>query len=235
MTLGNVPRGVCLDPHFPCKRTIPRLDVELPVIKTRDKFPLFGPTGNRGVQGRLQDQCGLLERIQLPKVPEELKESDVPWQVTLAETTEHAQIGLEQRKQTLRTILMDIPARVFLLRMIDVLMHVALERPIAARGVCIKPTPRLDSEVSSFLDGLHREIFGRLDNHRPLAAHPGDNGGPVFVIVAPARLAFLAAPPRVAPQRLLPTTCGLALLASSVIELIRFHRALHLALHLILR
>src|SRR5438093_3402709 len=30
VALGNVPRGVCLDPHFHCKRTIPRLSVELP-------------------------------------------------------------------------------------------------------------------------------------------------------------------------------------------------------------
>src|SRR4051812_27226460 len=28
--LRYVPRGVCLDPHFHCKRTIPRLSVELP-------------------------------------------------------------------------------------------------------------------------------------------------------------------------------------------------------------
>ena len=32
VTLGNVPRGVCLDPHFHCKRTIPRLSVELPFV-----------------------------------------------------------------------------------------------------------------------------------------------------------------------------------------------------------
>src|SRR2546425_5554300 len=30
VALGNVPRGICLDPHFHCKRTIPRLSVELP-------------------------------------------------------------------------------------------------------------------------------------------------------------------------------------------------------------
>src|SRR6266849_5064230 len=30
VALGNVPRGVCLDPHFLYKRTIPRLSVELP-------------------------------------------------------------------------------------------------------------------------------------------------------------------------------------------------------------
>ena len=166
------------------------------MIKTLDKFPLFGPLGNRGVQGRLQDQFGLLKRIQLPKVPEELKESDVPRQVILAEATEHAQIGLEQRKQALRPIFVDIPARVFLLGMVDKVMHVAFERSIAARGVRVEPTPRLDGEVSSFLDGLHRKIFGRLDHDRPLATDPGDDGWPVFVIVAPARLAFLPAAPR---------------------------------------
>src|SRR5205085_5130170 len=30
VALGNVPRGVWLDPHFYCKRTIPRFSVELP-------------------------------------------------------------------------------------------------------------------------------------------------------------------------------------------------------------
>ena len=64
------------------------------MIKILDKFSLFGPAGNRRVQSRLQDQFGLLERIQLPKVPEELKESDVPRQVQLAEATEHTKIGL---------------------------------------------------------------------------------------------------------------------------------------------
>jgi len=33
VALGNVPRGVCLDPHFHCKRPIPRLSVELPTSK----------------------------------------------------------------------------------------------------------------------------------------------------------------------------------------------------------
>src|SRR3989454_6178666 len=37
VALGNVPRGVCLDPHFHCKRTIPRLSVELP---NRDCSPI---------------------------------------------------------------------------------------------------------------------------------------------------------------------------------------------------
>ena len=38
VTLGNVPRGVCPDPHFHCKRTIPRLSVELPVQTSRESY-----------------------------------------------------------------------------------------------------------------------------------------------------------------------------------------------------
>src|SRR5262249_3148521 len=204
-----------------------------PVIKTRDKFPLFGPLGNCGVQGRLQDQFGLLERSQLPKVPEELKESDIPRQVQLAEATEHAQIGLEQRKQALRPIFVDIPARVFLLGMVDKVMHVAFERSIAARGVCVQPTPRLDGEVRSLLHGLHGEIFGRLEDDRPLATDPRNNGRPVFIIMAATRLTFLAASTRAAAERLFPTLFGLPFVASGMVEIIRFHRAVQLTVHLI--
>jgi hypothetical protein len=35
VTLGNVRRGVCLDPHFHCKRTVPRFSVELPNVRNR--------------------------------------------------------------------------------------------------------------------------------------------------------------------------------------------------------
>ena len=41
VALGNVPRGVCLDPHFHCKRTIPRLSVELPYVKNYTPNPTF--------------------------------------------------------------------------------------------------------------------------------------------------------------------------------------------------
>ena len=53
------------------------------MINTRDKFPLLGPPGNGRIEGRLQDQFGLLARIQVTKVPEKWKESDIPWQVQL--------------------------------------------------------------------------------------------------------------------------------------------------------
>src|SRR5262249_7137266 len=43
--------------------------------------------------------------------------------------------------------------------------------------------------------------------------------------MAPAGLALLAAPTRAAPQRFLPAVLGLPLVASSLVEVISFHRA----------
>ena len=56
----------------------------------------------------MQDQRGLLERILGPKVPQELKEPDIPWQVALAHTPKHPEVGLEQGEQALRTILVHV-------------------------------------------------------------------------------------------------------------------------------
>ena len=47
--------------------------------KTRDKFSIFGSTCYSRLSGRLHEQCGLLARIALTKVPQELKEPDGPW------------------------------------------------------------------------------------------------------------------------------------------------------------
>src|SRR4029453_130100 len=103
-------------------------------------------------------------------------------------------------------------------------MHVALPRPVATGGIRVDPTARLDGEVSGFLHRLHGEIARRVDDHRALAAHPGDDGRPVFVVVPPTGLALLAAPTRATAQGFLPALGGLALLPSGVIEAIRFHR-----------
>src|SRR2546430_9786993 len=119
---------------------------------------------------------------------------------------------------------MDLAAGVFFLRMIDDLVHVALHRPIAAGGVGIEPTTGSHRDVGRLLYRLHREIFGRLDDNSPLATDPRDDRGPVFVIVAPARLTFLAATSRSAAQRRLPALCRLALVAGRVTEFIRFDR-----------
>src|SRR5215467_3468273 len=115
----------------------------------------------------------------------------------------------------------------------DKVVCIALQRAIAARRVRIEPTARVHREVGGLLHRFDGEIPRRLDDHGPLATDPGNKGGPVFVIVAPARLALLAASTRAASQGFLPTLLRLALLAGGVIEFIRFARPLHLAVHLI--
>src|SRR2546430_10365299 len=117
---------------------------------------------------------------------------------------------------------MHVITRIFLLRVIDELMQVALQRPIAAGRVRVESTARLHRDVGGFLHRLDGEIFGRLDDNRPLATDPGNDRRSIFVIMAPTRLTFLAAPTRSTPQRLLPTLLGLPLLASGVVEIIRF-------------
>src|SRR6059058_126592 len=122
---------------------------------------------------------------------------------------------------------------ILLLRMIDIVMHIALQRPRAARRVRVQPTARLHGEVSGLLHGLHGEIAGRLDDDRTLAADPRDNGGPVFVVVPPTGLAFLTTPTCSASQRLLPALRRLTLVASGMVEIIGFHGAFELAMHLV--
>src|SRR5215470_3039842 len=128
---------------------------------------------------------------------------------------------------------MHVTTGILFLRMIDELVHVALHCPIATRGVRIESAPRLDREVGRFLHCLDGKVPRRLDDHGPLATDPGNNGRPVFVIVAPARLALLAASTHTASQGFLPALLPLALVARRVIELIRFDRPLQLAVHLI--
>src|SRR3989442_10331266 len=100
-------------------------------------------------------------------------------------------------------MLVSVAARECLLRMVDALVHVALHRPVAARGVRGEPTARVHGEVSRLLDRLHREIAGRLDDDSPLPTDPGDNRRPILVIMATTGLAFLPPATRAAPQRLL--------------------------------
>src|SRR5919109_2995661 len=93
-------------------------------------------------------------------------------------------------------MLVHVPTRVLLFRMIDECVPVVLHRPIAARRVGRETAARLDSKVCGLLHRLHGEIFGRLEDDRALAAHPGDDRGPVFVIMPPAGLTLLASTPR---------------------------------------
>jgi hypothetical protein len=123
---------------------------------------------------RLQDQFGLLACMPLTKIPQELKEPDVTQQVAFAHATKHAQILLEQRKQTFRPILMHVSTRILLPRVIDELVYISLECLVAARRVRVEPTTRVHCHIGCFLYRLHCEIFGRLDDDRALATDPGD-------------------------------------------------------------
>src|SRR5919197_731755 len=128
---------------------------------------------------------------------------------------------------------MDLPACILLLRVIDIVMYIALHRPIAAGRVRVQPTARAHGNLSRLLHRLDREISGRLDDDSPLAADPRDNRGPVFVIMTPTGLTFLAAPTRAASQRLLPALRRLPLVASGMVEVIGFNGAFELAMHLV--
>src|SRR5215471_1557291 len=127
---------------------------------------------------------------------------------------------------------MHLATRILLLRVIDILMEVSFHRPIAAGRVGVEPTARADGKVGRLLHGLHREIAGRLEDDSPLATDPGDDRGPVFVIVAPTGLALLAPAARPASQRFLPALHRLPLVASGMVEATSFNRPFQWARHL---
>src|SRR5215813_11141820 len=136
----------------------------------------------------------------LAKVVEEWQESDTTWQVACAHATKHPQVRLQQRQQTLSAMLVHVTTRLFLLRAIDVRMHVALHRPRAAGRVGGEPTPSAHRDVSRLLYCLQGQIFGHLYDDSPLTTDPRDDCRPGFVIVAPPGRAFLAATSRSAAQ-----------------------------------
>src|SRR4029450_10600394 len=113
---------------------------------------------------------------------------------------------------------MHVTARIFLLRMVNKVVHIALQRAIAARRVGIEPTAPLHSDVGGLLHRLDRKVPRRLHHDTTVATDPGDNGRPILVVMAPPGLAFLAAPPGLASQRCLAARLGLSLLAGGVIE-----------------
>src|SRR5215468_5056515 len=124
---------------------------------------------------------------------------------------------------------MDVTACIFLLGMINIVMHIALQGSIAARRVGVETTARLYGEVRRLLNRLHGEIAGRLDDDRPLPTDPSDNRRPILVIMATTGLAFLPPATRAAPQRLLATAVRLSLVTGGVVEVIGFHGACQLA------
>ena len=157
--------------------------------------------GNRWVSCRPHDQLGLFEGMLRPNVPQKLQEAHRAWQVGVAEASKDPQGGLEQGEQTRRPMLMHVPPCVLLLGVIDARVHGALHRPRAAGRVGRQSTARMYRQVGGLLHRLHGAIAGRLDDHRVLTADPGKNGWPVFLSMAPTRLALLAVPTCRPPTR----------------------------------
>src|SRR5262249_14588060 len=71
------------------------------------------------------------------------------------------------------------------------------------------------------------------DDDRSLATDSGDDGWPVFVIVASTRLTLFATTTCTAPQCFLPALRRLPLVARGMVELIGFDSACQLTVHLI--
>ena len=103
-------------------------------------------------------------------------------------------------------------------------------KPIQHQGRTVNPFP-FDGEVSGCLHRADGAIPDRLHDDSPLTAHPRDHGRPVFVIMAPAGLAFLPATTRPTSQVPFAPLCRLPLIPSGVIEFIPFDRTLQVAIH----
>src|SRR5437660_12815415 len=129
------------------------------------------------------------------KVAQELKEAQIARQIRFADTPKYLQIGFQQRKEALRPILMHVSTRLFLLRVVHRVMLIARYQPVAAGRVRVEPTAGLHRDVGGLLHRLDRTVPRCLDHDTALATHPGDNGGPILVVMAPSGLAFLAATP----------------------------------------
>ena len=86
------------------------------MVETPDEITLPGLAGNGRVERSIHDHLGLVTRRQLMKVAQELEASHIPWQIRFAEASKHAQVGLQQGKEALRSVLMHVTPRVFLLR-----------------------------------------------------------------------------------------------------------------------
>src|SRR4030095_3732560 len=129
------------------------------------------------------------------KVAQELKEAQIAWQIRFAHAPKRPQIGLQQRKEAFRPILMHVPTRVFLLRVVHRVMLIARDQSVAAGRVRVGLAAFLYGEVGGLLHRLDRKVPCRVDHDATLPADPGDDGGPILVVMAPPGLAVLPAPP----------------------------------------
>jgi len=169
------------------------------MVESFDTITLSGLARNGWIQRRIHNHLGLLKRRQLAIVAQKLKEAHVPRQIRFADPPQHPQVRLEQRQQAFRPVLMHVTARLFLLRVVDVLVQVARQRPIAAGGIGQESATPLHGDVGRCLHRLDGKVPHGVDHDASLPADPGDDGRPILVVMAPPRLTLLTATPRRAP------------------------------------
>jgi hypothetical protein len=110
---------------------------------------IFSPLGSRGdgwVSCGRQDHLGLCARIPVPSVPQERKEAPISREVALTDALNAPEVRLEEGAETFGPMRMHLATSIGFLRVIDDLMHVALQRSIAAGGVGVELTSSLDGE-----------------------------------------------------------------------------------------
>ena len=191
------------------------------MIKLLDKFTFLGPVGHRWVACGLPDPCGLRKRLPLTNIPQAWQEAERPREGGVAEAAQHPQRGLPPRTPARRSVLMPVTTGLGLLRVMDERLPGALQRLRAAGGLGRAPTARVPHSGGGLLPRRDGPILDTLHHHGPWAAHPGAEGRPVWVIMAPARRALLAATTRPASQRLRPPLLRVSLLRSAVRACIR--------------
>src|SRR5262245_44802800 len=112
-------------------------------------------------------------------------------------------------------------------------MLITRDQPVAAGRVRVELAANLYGEVGGLLHRLDRKVPCRVDHDTTLTAHPGDNGRPIFVVMAPPGLAFLATPPWLAAQRFRPSHLGLSLESGGMIQVVGFDCPRQLPLHFV--
>ena len=101
-------------------------------------------------------------------------------------------------------MLMHVPTRILLLRMIDERVYVARQRPITAGRVRREPTAACTARAAAFGTVLTVQSRVAWRTTAPWRLAPRDDGWPVFVIMAPTGLRFFRRPRAPRPNDFFP-------------------------------
>jgi hypothetical protein len=157
---------------------------QVAVVQPLANSALAGAAGKGQVQPRLPPPLGLRARRQVMTGAHARQEAPLPWPGGCAEAPQPPQRGREAGPQPLGPRRMARAPGLRLPRLLALVMPRVRARPRAAGRVRREPLARVDGAVRRLLPGLHGAIWGRRDAARGRAADPGDERGPVFIIMA---------------------------------------------------